>query len=91
LSWHDEQRRFSTRHRHIDVARRDNCWVERYTGEEERVFVPVVNRGDDIIVTRPQHNVRAGAPSDDGERSSPGTAPDDRQPLHSPDLIYTPL
>jgi hypothetical protein len=66
LSRYNKQRSFGTGHRGIDVVCSDDRRIERCARQEERIFVPVVDYGDDFLVTRPQSHIRARAPRYDG-------------------------
>ena len=82
LRRHREQRRVGAGSRLSEVAGRGDRRVERDAGQEQRVLVARVDRGDDVGVARPDRGVAAGAARGERQGRAPGAGADDRQPRH---------
>src|SRR5579875_469970 len=60
----------------------DDRRIERNAGQKDRIFMPLIERGDEGGIARPQYRLRAGAAGGGGECRAPCAAAEDRKPFH---------
>ena len=63
--------------------------IERHAGQEQRIRVVAVDRGDRLRLVRPEHDIAPGAAQHLRQRRAPGAAADDADALHSPSAAVT--
>src|ERR1051325_193328 len=67
----------------IQLGRRRDCRIERDARQKQRVFVPLVDRGNHGGIARPHRNGPSGAGGDGCQRGAPGAAADEGEPVHA--------